>query len=199
MPDRSKYKTKILAVLCALVTISHLGAAPAASQKTLADSMQKKVDLVRENGARPQPQRRVTAFDQDEINAYFAEHRLKIPDGVKSVVFALSPDRVVSKTRVDFDEITRERRSHNPLMYLFTGTHNVEVVARTRNAGAGAVHVAVESVVIDGVTVPRMALEFFIERFVNPKYPAVGLDRDYQLPSQMKSVVIGSRKGTVTQ
>jgi len=199
MPGLSKSKIKPIALACALLAVTSVAAAPVKSQKTLADSMEKKIALVRENGARPEPQKRVTIFEQDEINAYFAERRLKMPDGVKSVTFDLSTDKVVSQTRVDFDEITRERRNHNPLMYLFTGTHNVEVVARTRNSGAGAIHVAVESVVIDGVTVPRMALQFFIERFVNPKYPTVGLDRDYQLPSKMKSVVVGARKGTVTQ
>jgi hypothetical protein len=199
MVIRSKSRINPLAFLLMLALTAQLAAAPPASQKSLADSMEKKVNLVRDNGVRGEPQKKVTVFSQDEINAYFAERRLKMPDGVKTVTFDLSPDRVVSRTRVDFDEITRERRSRNPLMYLFNGMHNVEVVARTSNAGVGFVHVTVESVVIDGVTVPRMALEFFIERFVAPKYPTVGLDRSYQLPSKMKSVVIGSRKGTVTQ
>jgi hypothetical protein len=61
------------------------------------------------------------------------------------------------------------------------------------------VHVSVESVAIDGLTVPKIALELFVERFVNPKFPNVGLDRDYRLPAKMKSAIIGERTGTIKQ
>ncbi len=169
------------------------------TQKQLADSMEAKIASVKGNGEKERPAKRATVFQQDEINAYFAERRLTMPDGVRSVTFMLTPNLVRSQARVDFDDITRDRRTRNPLMYLFTGTHDVEVSARTASAGAGIVHVSVESVTIDGVTVPRMALQFFIDRFVSPKYPKVGLDRDYRLPAKMDSVVIGQRQGTVTQ
>lgn len=178
-----------------------LAAAPSASDQTkLADSMDKKIGAVRENGAKARPTAKTTVFTQDEVNAYFAERRVpKMPEGVRSVRFVLSADSVLAKARIDFDDITRSRRTSNPLMYLFSGVHNVEVIAKTGNAGPGMVHAAVESVTIDGVSVPRMALQFFIDRFVNPKYPQVDLDQDYKLPAKMDSVVIGAGKGTVTQ
>lgn len=172
---------------------------PGKTQPQLADSMEKKIASVKANGAKERPDKRTTVFQQDEINAYFAERRLTMPEGVRSVVFTLSPNQVHAQARIDFDDITRNRRTHNPLMYLFTGVHNVAVSARTAPAGAGKVHVAVESVTIDGVTVPRMALQFFVDRFVSPKYPKVGLDRDYSLPAKMDAVVIAKTKGTVTQ
>jgi hypothetical protein len=161
--------------------------------------MQKKIDEVRTNGAKTRPSKRTTVFTQDEVNAYFAERRITMPEGVRSVTFDLNQDTVRAKARIDFDDITKSRRTSNPLMYLFTGVHNVDVLARTISAGPGMVTVSVESVQIDGVTVPKMALQFFIDRFVNPKYPNVDLDQDYRLPSKMDSVIIGHRKGTVTQ
>ncbi len=186
---------------------SHLAANPLAAasplpvkdRKQLADSMETKIAAVKENGAKGRPPKRTTIFQQDEINAYFAERRLTMPEGVRSVVFTLTPNQVRAQARIAFDDITRNRRTHNPLMYLFTGIHDVEVSARTAAAGAGMVHVAVESVTIDGVTVPRMALQFFVDRFVSPKYPKVGLDRGYHLPAKMDAVVIGQGRGTVTQ
>jgi len=191
-----KRAISLAALLC---LAAPLGAAPAKSQKQLADSMEKKIAAVRENGARERPKGQTTVFAQDEINAYFAERRLPMPEGVRSVTFDLTPGKVFSRARIDFDEITRERRNRNPLMHLFTGTHNVEVAARATSAGPGRVRVNVESVAIGGVTVPRMALQFFIERFVNPKYPNVRLDGEYTLPSRMDSVTIETRKGTVLQ
>jgi hypothetical protein len=174
-------------------------AAPNTHNAALANSMQRKVEYVTANGGKESPESKETIFLQDEINAYFAERRLKIPEGVKSVTFDLRPGLVTANAKVDFDEITRERRSRNPLMHFFTGLHDVEVVARTQQAGSGMVHVSVESVAIDGLTVPKIALELFVERFVNPKFPSVGLDRDYRLPAKMKSAIIGERTGTIKQ
>lgn len=186
-----------LAVLLCLA--APLTAAPSRTQKQLADSMEKKIAAVRENGERGRPGKQTTVFAQDEVNAYFAERRLTMPEGVRSVTFDLTPGKVFSRARIDFDEITRERRNRNPLMHLFTGTHDVEVGARATSAGPGRVRVNVESVAIGGVTVPRMALQFFIERFVNPKYPKVRLDGEYTLPAKMDSVTIDMRKGTAVQ
>ncbi|HUR37133.1 MAG TPA: hypothetical protein VM009_04900 [Terriglobales bacterium] len=206
MPHHRKYVIKYSSALCAMLVLVVMGvralaAAPSASDQTkLADSMDKKIGAVRENGAKARPTAKTTVFTQDEVNAYFAERRVpKMPEGVRSVRFVLSADSVLAKARIDFDDITRSRRTSNPLMYLFSGVHNVEVIAKTGNAGPGMVHAAVESVTIDGVSVPRMALQFFIDRFVNPKYPQVDLDQDYKLPAKMDSVVIGAGKGTVTQ
>jgi hypothetical protein len=206
MPHHKKYAIKYSFALCVALVLAVLGVSALATtpspadQKKLADSMDKKIAAVRENGAKERPSAKTTVFTQEEVNAYFAERRVpKMPEGVRSVTFALSPDSVLAKARIDFDDITRSRRTSNPLMYLFSGVHNVEVVAKTGNAGPGAVHVAVESVTIDGVSVPRMALQFFVDRFVNPKYPQVDLDQDYKLPAKMDAVVIGQGKGTVTQ
>lgn len=188
----------VLALTITLIFALTTGAA-AKTLRQLADSMETKIAAVRDNGAKDRPGRKITVFQQDEINAYFAERRLTMPDGVRSVKFALSPNQVRAQARIDFDDITRNRRSQNPLMYLFTGTHDVEVNARATAAGPGMVKVSVQSVTINGVTVPRMALEFFIDRYVSPKYPQVGLDQDYRLPAKMDSVIIGPRQGTVTQ
>lgn len=193
------YVKRAISLAALLCLAAPLGAAPAKSRKQLADSMEKKIAAVRENGECERPKKQTTVFAQDEINAYFAERRLPMPEGVRSVTFDLTPGKVFSRARIDFDEITRERRTRNPLMHLFTGTHNVEVAARATAAGAGKVRVNVESVAIGGVTVPRMALQFFIERFVNPKYPNVRLDGEYTLPAKMDSVTIDARKGTVVQ
>jgi hypothetical protein len=202
MPHRPKLAIELLpyAVLFLAVVVLTAAAVPAVKdQKQLADSMEKKIAAVRDNGKLEHPRRQTVVFAQEEINAYFAERRLKMPDGIRSVTFALKKDQVFARARIDFDEITRERRSQNPLMYLFSGTHNVDVVATATSISPGMVHVRVESVVINGVTVPKMALQFFIDRFVHPKYPDVGLDNDYRLAAKMDSVVIGERKGTVTQ
>ena len=193
-----------LAAVCLIsfaVLAQHWPAFAAPDRKTadLADSMQRKIDLINANAKNPEPEDATTVFQQDEINAYFAERRLKMPDGVRSVIFDLDPQKVSAHARIDFDEITRAHRSSNPLLQLFTGVHDVDVVADAGNPRQGTVRVTVRSVAIDGVTVPNLILDLFVKRFVNPKYPSVGLDRDYTLPAHISSVAIAEHKGTVNQ
>ena len=135
---------------------------------------------------------------QTEINAYFAERRVKMPDGVRSVRFVLTPGTVTAYARIDFDEITASARSRHPLLAIFSGTHDIQVVADASGAG-GMTHVNVRSVMLDGVSIPRMALEMFIEKWVNPKYPTIKLDGDYKLPAKIDIVTIDERRGVVTQ
>lgn len=169
------------------------------SQAAAADSFQKKVEFIQANAAAPQPDRRPVVFAQEEINAYFAERRLKMPDGVKTVAFDLKPNQVTASTRVDFEQLRQSRPSANPLLSIFDGMHDCQVVAHTEPEGPGVVHVKVESVVIDGVNVPRMALQMFVDHYVKPKYPNVGLDNDYQLPARIESATVADQQGTTVQ
>jgi 3-deoxy-D-manno-octulosonic acid (KDO) 8-phosphate synthase len=105
---------------------------------------------------------------------------------------------VTAYTHVDFDEITASSRSRHPLLAIFSGTHDVQVVADATGSN-GMTRVNVQSVSLDGVSIPHMALEMFIERWVNPKYPSVKLDGEYKLPAHLDTVRIESRQGVVTQ
>ena len=60
-------------------------------------------------------------------------------------------------------------------------------------------HVNVRSVMLDSVSIPKMALEMFIEKWVNPKYPTIRLDGDYKLPAKIDIVTIEERRGIITQ
>jgi hypothetical protein len=163
-----------------------------------ADAMQRKIEYVQTNGHAAHPNPRPTVFLQSEINAYFAQRRLKMPEGVKSVVWTLAPETVTARTRVDFDEITASRQSSNPLLAIFSGVHDVEVTA-SATASNGVAHVRVDSAVLDGINIPRRVLEMFIERWVQPKYPNIALENDYKMPVRIESVLIQERKATVTQ
>lgn len=168
------------------------------STTALADAMQKKLDFISANAKQPAPDERRTVFSEDEINAFFAQRRLKLPDGLESVVFTLGPGTVTAQTHVDFDKLTANARKDHPLLYIFGGVHDATVVAEGSGSG-GRAHVKIDSLQIDGVDVPRRAMELFIERFVNPKYPNVRLEGDYAMPKRIDIAVLGDAEGTVTQ
>jgi len=99
---------------------------------------------------------------------------------------------------VDFDEIRAGQRSSNPLLSIFSGTHNVRVEAdATGSGGKGKVHV--RTVSIDGIDVPRIALEYFINKYLKPKYPNIGIDSEFELPEKIDMAIVGYHKLTVTQ
>jgi hypothetical protein len=170
------------------------------SEREAADSFQRKLEGVQQNAKRPKPASKRSVFFEEEINAYFSERRVtNMPEGVKSVRFELRPANVIAYTRVDFDELRRDRKIRNALLSIFTGVHDCEVEAAVGSAGPGKVHVRVDSVKLDGVSIPLMVVEMFIDRFVNPKYPQVGLDREYRLPARIDSAQIKLDQGIIVQ
>jgi hypothetical protein len=165
---------------------------------SLADSCERKLAYLEKNGARATPDPRPTELTEEEINAYFAEGRVALPRGVKQVRFTGSNGEVTADARVDFDEIRAGRDSSNPLLLLFTGTHDVRVEAKAQGAG-GRGTIEVRKAYINGVEVPRAALEFFVRRFVTPRYPGVGVTSTFDLPARTDSAVIGEKKLTLIQ
>ncbi len=183
-------------VLTLVVCLTTLLAFP--QTRSAAGSAQRKFQHIEQNAKLQHPDQTRTVLSEDEVNAYLASGQVDLPEGVKSVRFHGKPGVVESFIRVDFDQITASRRSSNPLLMLFTGTHDLHVVARTFGAGGmGEAHV--QSVEMDGVTVPRAALQFFVERYVTPQHPDVRLDTRFRLPYKIDTATVGSQKLTITQ
>ncbi len=135
---------------------------------------------------------------EEEINDYFAAGRVKLPQGVKKVTLEGHSGLVTGQTTVDFEEIRAGQHSSNPLLSIFTGTHNVRIEADAAGAnGTGKVHV--RNVSIDGIDVPRIALEYFINKYIAPKYPNIGIDSTFPLSNKIDIAVVGYHKLTVTQ
>lgn len=161
-------------------------------------SMQRKLNYIARNGELARPDQKPTVITAAEASAYFAEGGVKLPVGVKSVVLRSSPGIITAQTRIDFDEITASRRSMNPLLMVFSGLHDVEVVARASASGHTGV-VEIQTVSIDGVEVPRVALQYFVERYVTTKYPGIGLTSRFQMPSRIDLATVGTNEASVTQ
>lgn len=186
--------TRIIFVACAFYIA---GQAPV-SEHRLADSLQRKLEHIEHNAQSTQPDQAPTVMTEEEINDYFAAGRVKLPIGVKRVVFSGQSGVVTSLATVDFDEIRAGQRSSNPMLSLFSGIHNVRVEADAAGA-SGIAKVHVRTVSMDGIEVPRMALEFFTAKFLKPKYPNVGLDSEFQMPDKIDTATVGYHKLRVTQ
>ena len=148
--------------------------------------------------ANASPAGKSTVLTDAELNAYFAEGGIKFPDGVSEVRIDDQPGVANGSAQVDFDKVTAKSRANNPLMGLFTGLHTVRV---TTNASGtkGRAHVVVQTVSLDGVEIPRAALEFFIEKFLQPKWPEADLDSVFGMPNRVDTVAVGEHQVTFVQ
>jgi hypothetical protein len=171
---------------------------PHGSTHRLADSMQTKLDHIQENGEQANPDQAPTVITEEEVNDYIAAGRITLPQGVKKLKMEGRSGVVTAFLNVDFDEIRAGQNSSNPLLSVFSGQHDVRVEADAAGSGReGRVHV--REVAIDGFSVPRMALEYFVSKYITPKYPNVGIDSQFQLPNKIDVATVGYHKVTVTQ
>jgi hypothetical protein len=196
-----KARFAILLLLSSVITLGHPSwsqTGSTSSSTPAAASAERKLQYLRRNGAQAHPDPAPTEFTEEEINTYFASGNIALPAGVQSATFQEQPGVVVGTSRVDFDRIKAGTNSYNPLLSVFSGMHDVVVTAHVYGAnGQGLVHV--DSVSIDGVEVPRFVLELFVEKYLKPKYPTIGIDSRFALPPRVDTATVGLHKVTLTQ
>ena len=189
------------ALLCAFVVWSFFiphASAQRSPDPAPAARFERKLQRMQSNAAQAQPDSSPTEFTEQEINAYFASGRVQLPVGVRSVVFQEQPGIIVGTSRVDFDQLKAGKNSYNPLLSVFSGVHEVVVTAHAYSARReGVVHV--DSVSLDGVEVPAFVLEMFVEKYLKPKYPDIGIDSRFALPARVDSATVGLHQVTVIQ
>ena len=160
--------------------------------------MQQKLDHIDQNATANPVDTRPTQLNEDEVNAWVAEGMLKLPKGVKKAVFHAQSGTIQCDANVDFDEITAGQHSFNPLLMLFSGTHDISV-AGAADAQGGTGHVHIQSASLDGIDIPRTALELFVNKYLKPKYPNVGLDSEFKMPDRIDTATVGNHYVVLTQ
>ncbi|MGA2903085.1 MAG: hypothetical protein ABSD98_04590 [Candidatus Korobacteraceae bacterium] len=161
-------------------------------------AMEQKLAYLKQNAAKAHPDPKPTELTEAEANAYFAEGGVKLPKGVSQVHLASRPGVLDAHGKIDFEEIMQGCGSNNPLYAMFSGKHDVEVVAQASGAnGTGSIQV--QSIQLDSSEVPRWALEFFAQHYITPKYPNVGMTTTFKLPLRIESAVVDAGKARLVQ
>ena len=188
--------TFFLILICAELwagagTASSNGSAQAAS-------CERKFAHIETNGRSARPSQAPTVLTEQELNAYLASGQIDLPAGVESVKLQGQTGIINGTARIDFDKVRAGVHSSNPLLAVFSGIHQVEVDTHAHGAG-GRGYVHVDSVSIDGIEVPRFALQLFVEKYLQPKNPQIGLDSRFALPDRIDTAAVGEHQLTVTQ
>jgi hypothetical protein len=189
-----------LALLIVATLFVHVDASDSATtdQKSLADSLDRKVAYLRENAAKPHPDPRPTVLTDAEVDAYMNSGRLKVPEGISDTHLTTTVGEATATAKVDFDRLTRDVRKNSMLWQLFTGVHDVKVRCGVWGKdGMGNVHV--QNVWLDGHEIPRAALEFFLEHYIKPKVPQASLDSRFRMPVRIWTATVSNGKTTLVQ
>jgi hypothetical protein len=161
-------------------------------------SAERKIDHVEANGRSPHPNQTPTVFTEGEVNAYLASDNVRLPVGVESVKLEGEDGVITGNAHVDFDRIREGTHSSNPLLSIFSGVHDVVVVAHAHGA-EGRGHVHVDSVSIDDMEVPHFVLQLFVDKFLTPKYPDLGIDSQFAMADRIDTATVGTHELTVIQ
>ena len=152
-------------------------------------SMQAKLAHLKQNAAKTPLDSKPVELTEPEANAYFNEGGVKVPKGVSHVRLTSQPGIIDGHAQVDFETIMEGKGSTNPLLSLFSGAHDVHIVAQAAGvAGTGTIRV--QSAYLDGIELPQMALQFFAQHYITPKYPNVGVTSIFKLPLRIDSAVV---------
>jgi hypothetical protein len=162
-------------------------------------SMDKKIAAIESNASHPPAQPQTTTVTQDELNAYLNEGGVNVPKGLSNIKIEFSPGNLHASSQVDFDQLSEGHGGGNPIFSaLFSGTHDVEADAQASGSG-GQGTVTLETVKLDGVTVPKSALEYLIQHYVKPKYPQAGMTSTFALPDNIQSAAVQQAQVALTQ
>jgi hypothetical protein len=185
-------------VFLILIVASLWAAPPPVSADSQAVSCERKFAHIEANGRSPHPSEVPTVVNEQELNAYLASGQIELPAGVESVKLEGQSGIINGTARIDFDKVRAGVHSSNPLLAIFSGVHQVVVDTHAHGASRqGYVHV--DSVSIDGIEVPRLVLELFVEKYLQAKYPQIGLDSKFALPDRIDSAMVGEHQVTVLQ
>ncbi len=168
------------------------------SQSAEFRAMQEKTAYLKRNAAKPHPDPKAVELSEAEANAYFNEGGVKLPKGVSDVHLTARPGQIDGHAQVDFEEIMQKRGANNPLYGLFSGHHDVHALSEASGTGGvGTIHV--QSVELDGIQIPQFALEWFVQHYLTPRYPNVGITSTFKLPLRIDSAVVETGKVRLVQ
>lgn len=188
----------LTSLLIVTFTEAKLPQSKVSANSAAVSSMERKLQRVEANGAAAHPDQTPTEFTEEEVNSYLASGKVQLPSGVQSVKFQGEPGVITANTRVDFDQLKAGRNSSNPLLGMFSGVHDVIVQAHAHGSGGQGI-VNVDSVSLDGVEIPRFVLQLFVEKYLQPRYPNIGLDSRFALPDRIDTATVGRHRLTITQ
>ena len=177
--------------ICLATASLLLAAALSASSSLLSPaaglSAKKKIDRINSGSLR---NGETVILSENEINSFFKyDHAGDIPDGVREVNVELREGGAVLRALVDLSRAQGQNRAPGGIVWRFLLRGERKVVAHCRYRSAnGYGRLDVDSVEIDGRTVPRFIVDWLIASYVNPQMPDFEVGKKVALPKKVSRI-----------
>ena len=186
-------------VLAAATVCAPLAAAAETPTPQAAAEASRKIDRIREaheSGA-SFGELRLTELEANSYVAY--ELAPDIPAGVSQITLQFTPGRMSGSTVVDFDRLKRGLSTPpNPVAdFLLRGVHTIGAEGSVSGRN-GIGQFQLERVLLDGVALPQMVVDYLIEQYLIPRFPDAAINRPFVLPFSIDSFRSGTQAVTVT-
>ena len=135
-----------------------------------------------------------------EANSYVTyELADSIPAGVSDIVLQFTPGRISGSSVMDFDKLKEglQTQPHPVAMFLLRGVHTVGVEGSASGIN-GTGQFQLERVLLDGVELPQMVVDYMIEQYLRPRFPNAAINRPFVLPFSIDGFRPGTQSLTLT-
>jgi len=133
-------------------------------------------------------------ISEQEANSYVAyELAADIPAGVSDIVLQFTPGRVSGSSVINFEKLKEGlETTPNPItLFLLRGVHRVGAEGSTSGT-SGTGQFKLERVLLDGVELPQMVVDYMIEQYLIPRFPDAAINRPFALPFSIDSFRTGT-------
>jgi len=196
-----RFAIRIIWIACLLTVLSgfyHFLAAAASSNDPpsglsweASEAAAQKLHRVSDGSLSRTTSRQVRIYEAEANSYLHYQIAPQFPAGLSNVRLQFQPDRLQGSAEVDFNQIRKSsRRSPNPFLdFLFQGVRMLEVEGDFHSSdGIGQFHL--ETVSLDGVTLPPVVVDFLIESYLKARFPNVAIDQPFPLPYSLEKVIV---------
>jgi hypothetical protein len=184
-----------VAVILFGITLSISVLAQKSASEQAAKSLQQKIDAIKAAEAKGDGRSPETiTVSEEELRSYvLLEMRDEIPARIDSLNVHLTEGAVAADTRLTFGPDS----TGNVLVdVLISGTHDLFVKGKLA-ASSRRGRFELQEVKVDGIPVPKILIESLIAKYVNPEYPDVDIDKDFEMPWGIDALTIAPGKATI--
>ena len=150
-------------------------------------SAKRKIDRINSGSLR---NGETVVLSENEINSFFKyDHSGEMADGVRDVKVKLREGGAVVRVLVDLSHAQSQNGAPGGILwrFLFSGEREVTANCRYRSAD-GYGRLDLDSVEIDGTTVPRFIVDWLIASYVNPQTPDFEVGETVALPKKVRQI-----------
>jgi hypothetical protein len=153
------------------------------------ESARRKADLIENDQAKPGA---VISFSVAEANAYAREEaRREVGEGLRNAKVWFSAGKASGSAVVDFVKLQTEKGRPPGLLlrWMLQGEKEVQVSVKVE-ARDGKAKIDIDEVYLEGVGIPKGAVDLLIEYYLLPRFPEAKIGEWFELRHRVERITV---------